>query len=79
MRPAGLIQLRHQKRHAQQRICDMYGLIDRLMTRRDDLQHLSHEIDMQLMEMGMAVTLRLELKNRVTGSKGRAQPDETDD
>ncbi|WP_428162858.1 hypothetical protein [Diaphorobacter sp.] len=57
----------------------MYGLIDRLMTRRDDLQHLSHEIDMQLMEMGMAVTLRRELKNRVTGSKGRAQPDETDD
>ena len=55
------------ERHAQQRMREMYELIDRLMTWFDDVQKLAPETAMQLMGMGAAVTRVLELKDRVTG------------
>jgi DNA-binding transcriptional regulator GbsR (MarR family) len=55
------------ERHAQQRMREMYELIDRLMTWFDDVQKLAPETAMQLMGMGTAVTRVLELKDRVTG------------
>jgi DNA-binding transcriptional regulator GbsR (MarR family) len=55
------------ERHAQQRMREMYALIDRLMTWFDDVQKLAPETAMQLMGMGTAVTRVLELKDRVTG------------
>jgi DNA-binding transcriptional regulator GbsR (MarR family) len=54
-------------RHAQQRMREMYELIDRLMTWFDDVQKLAPETAMQLMGMGTAVTRVLELKDRMTG------------
>lgn len=58
-------------RHAQQRMREMYELIDRLMTWFDDVQKLAPETAMQLMGMGSAVTRVLELKDRVTGRGAR--------
>ena len=55
------------ERHAQQRMREMYDLIDRLMTWFDDVQKLAPETALQLMGMGSAVTRVLELKDRVTG------------
>jgi DNA-binding transcriptional regulator GbsR (MarR family) len=55
------------ERHAQQRMREMYELIDRLMTWFDDVQKLAPETAMQLMGMGTAVTRVLELKDRMTG------------
>jgi len=55
------------ERHAQQRMREMYDLIDRLMTWFDDVQKLAPETALQLMGMGAAVTRVLELKDRVTG------------
>jgi DNA-binding transcriptional regulator GbsR (MarR family) len=55
------------ERHAQQRMREMYELIDRLMTWFDDVQKLAPETALQLMGMGAAVTRVLELKDRVTG------------
>ena len=60
------------ERHAQQRMREMYELIDRLMTWFDDVQKLAPETAMQLMGMGSAVTRVLELKDRVTGRGVRA-------
>ena len=57
--------------HAQERMREMYALIDRLMTWFDDVQKLAPETAMQLMGMGTAVTRVLELKDRMTG-RGRA-------
>jgi DNA-binding transcriptional regulator GbsR (MarR family) len=68
-----------EERYAQQRMRDMYELIDRLMNWFDDVQRLSPETAMQLMGMGTAVTRLLEFKDRITGSKGRARADDTDD
>ncbi len=59
------------ERHAQQRMRDMYELIDRLLTWFDDVQKLAPETAMQLMGMGSAVTRVLELKDRVTGRSAR--------
>src|SRR2546427_7181876 len=56
---------------------DMYELIDRLMNWFDDVQRLSPETAMQLMGMGTAVTRLLDLKDRITGGKGRAKADDT--
>jgi DNA-binding transcriptional regulator GbsR (MarR family) len=55
------------ERHAQERMREMYALIDRLMTWFDDVQKLAPETAMQLMGMGSAVTKVLELKDRMTG------------
>jgi DNA-binding transcriptional regulator GbsR (MarR family) len=55
------------ERHAQERMREMYQLIDRLMTWFDDVQKLAPETAMQLMGMGSAVTRVLELKDRMTG------------
>jgi DNA-binding transcriptional regulator GbsR (MarR family) len=55
------------ERHAQERMREMYELIDRLMTWFDDVQKLAPETAMQLMGMGTAVTRVLELKDRMTG------------
>ncbi|MCC2675464.1 MAG: transcriptional regulator, MarR family-like protein [Ramlibacter sp.] len=55
--------------HAQQRMREMYELIDRLMTWFDDVQKLAPETAMQLMGMGTAVTRVLELKDRMTGRR----------
>ena len=68
-----------EERYAQQRMRDMYELIERLMNWFDDVQRLSPETAMQLMGMGTAVTRLLEIKDRITGGKGRAKPDDTDD
>jgi DNA-binding transcriptional regulator GbsR (MarR family) len=54
-------------RHAQERMQQMHALIDRLMTWFDDVQRLSPETAMQLMNMGSAVTRVLDFKDRVTG------------
>jgi DNA-binding transcriptional regulator GbsR (MarR family) len=59
--------------HAQQRMREMYELIDRLMTWFDDVQKLAPETAMQLMGMGTAVTRVLELKDRMTGRSPRNQ------
>lgn len=56
-----------EERHAQERMRQMYDLIDRLMTWFDDVQKLAPETAMQLMGMGSAVTRVLEIKDRVTG------------
>jgi DNA-binding transcriptional regulator GbsR (MarR family) len=55
------------ERHAQERMRQMYELIDRLMTWFDDVQKLAPETAMQLMGMGATVTKVLELKDRMTG------------
>lgn len=68
-----------EERYAQQRMREMYELIDRLMNWFDDVQRLSPETAMQLMGMGTAVTRLLDLKDRITGGKGRAKADDTDD
>lgn len=59
------------ERHAQQRMREMYELIDRLMTWFDDVQKLAPETAMQLMGMGAAVTRVLELKDRVSGRSAK--------
>lgn len=59
--------------YAQQRMREMYELIDRLMTWFDDVQKLAPETAMQLMGMGSAVTRVLELKDRMTGKTARAR------
>jgi DNA-binding transcriptional regulator GbsR (MarR family) len=59
------------ERHAQERMREMYQLIDRLMTWFDDVQKLAPETAMQLMGMGSAVTRVLELKDRMTGKAAR--------
>jgi DNA-binding transcriptional regulator GbsR (MarR family) len=61
------------ERHAQQRMREMYELIDRLMTWFDDVQKLAPETAMQLMGMGATVTRVLELKDRVTGRSARKE------
>lgn len=61
------------ERHAQQRMREMYELIDRLMTWFDDVQKLAPETAMQLMGMGATVTKVLELKDRVTGRAARKE------
>ena len=61
------------ERHAQQRMREMYELIDRLMTWFDDVQKLAPETAMQLMGMGATVTKVLELKDRVTGRSARKE------
>lgn len=58
-------------RHAQARMQEMHALIDRLMTWFDDVQRLTPDTAMQLMNMGAAVTRVLEFKERITG-KSRA-------
>jgi len=59
------------ERHAQQRMREMYELIDRLMTWFDDVQKLAPETAMQLMGMGATVTKVLGLKDRLTGAKDK--------
>jgi DNA-binding transcriptional regulator GbsR (MarR family) len=61
------------ERHAQERMREMYELIDRLMTWFDDVQKLAPETAMQLMGMGTAVTRVLELKDRMTGRAARGK------
>ena len=60
-------------RHAQERMRQMHMLIDRLMTWFDDVQRLSPDTAMQLMNMGTAVTRVLEFKDRVTGRSPAAK------
>ena len=62
------------ERYAQQRMQDMYELIEKLMTWFDDVQRLKPETAMQLMGMGAAVTRVLDFKDRLLGgekSKGK--------
>lgn len=59
------------ERHAQERMRQMYELIDRLMTWFDDVQKLAPETAMQLMGMGATVTKVLDLRDRITGKAGR--------
>jgi DNA-binding transcriptional regulator GbsR (MarR family) len=54
-------------RHAQERMRQMYELIDRLLKWFDDVQKLAPETAMQLMGMGSTVTRVLEIKDRMTG------------
>jgi DNA-binding transcriptional regulator GbsR (MarR family) len=62
-------------RHAQERMRQMHGLIDRLLTWFDDVQKLAPETVMQLMGMGSTVTRVLEFKDRMTG-RSAAKPKE---
>jgi DNA-binding transcriptional regulator GbsR (MarR family) len=55
------------ERHAQQRMREMYELIDRLMTWFDDVQRLAPDTAKQLMSMGSTVTKVLEFKDRLKG------------
>lgn len=55
------------ERYAQQRMQDMYELIEKLMTWFDDVQRLKPETAMQLMGMGAAVTKVLDFKDRLLG------------
>jgi len=66
---SALLQETHSddEKYAQQRMQEMYDLIDRLMTWFDDVQRLNPETAMQLMGMGSAVTRVLSLKDRLTG------------
>ena len=64
------------ERHAQQRMKEMYELIEKLMTWFDDVQRLQPETAMQLMGMGAAVTRVLEIKDKLTG---RAKSKDTKD
>ena len=64
------------ERHAQQRMQEMYELIEKLMTWFDDVQRLQPETAMQLMGMGAAVTRVLEIKDKLTG---RAKSKDTKD
>jgi len=57
-----------EERHAQDRMREMYELIDRLMKWFDDVQRLSPDTAMRLMGMGATVTKVLTLKDRITGS-----------
>ncbi|MEP6790859.1 MAG: GbsR/MarR family transcriptional regulator [Ramlibacter sp.] len=61
------------ERHAQERMRQMHGLIDRLMTWFDDVQKLAPETAMQLMGMGATVAKALEFKDRVTGRSAKAK------
>ena len=63
------------ERHAQQRMQDMYELIEKLMTWFDDVQRLKPETAMQLMGMGAAVTKVLDFKDRLIGGKGKSSKD----
>lgn len=64
-----------EERHAQQRMREMYELIDKLMSWFDDVQRLQPETALQLMGMGSAVTRVLEFKDRITGAgKPRDKP-----
>ncbi|MDP9901402.1 GbsR/MarR family transcriptional regulator [Variovorax ginsengisoli] len=56
-----------EERHAQERMREMYELIDRLMKWFDDVQRLSPETAMQLMGMGATVTKVLSVKDRLIG------------
>ncbi|KKW68480.1 ArsR family transcriptional regulator [Lampropedia cohaerens] len=58
-----------QDRHAQQRMQQMYDLIDLLMKWFDDIQHLKPETAKQLMGMGSKVTRLLSIKDKVLGGK----------
>ena len=62
------------ERYAQQRMQDMYDLIEKLMTWFDDVQRLKPETAMQLMGMGTAVTRVLEIKDRFSNF-GRSKDD----
>ena len=64
------------ERHAQQRMQEMYELIEKLMTWFDDVQRLQPATAMQLMGMGAAVTRVLEIKDKLTG---RAKSKDTKD
>ena len=63
------------ERHAQQRMQEMYELIEKLMTWFDDVQRLKPETAMQLMGMGAAVPRVLDFKDRLIGGKGKATKD----
>ena len=53
--------------YAQERMQEMYELIDKLMKWFDDVQRLNPETAIQLMGMGSAVTRVLTIKDRLTG------------
>ncbi len=61
------------ERYAQQRMQDMYELIEKLMTWFDDVQRLKPETAMQLMGMGAAVTKVLELQRPPAGRRRQRQ------
>ena len=63
------------EKYAQQRMQEMYELIEKLMTWFDDVQRLQPETAMQLMGMGSAVTRLLDLKDKITGRGSKAAPE----
>ena len=62
-----------EERYAQERMREMYELIDRLMNWFDEIQRLAPETAMQLMGMGTAVTRVLEFKDRLTRKSSAAR------
>ncbi|WP_370679115.1 GbsR/MarR family transcriptional regulator [Comamonas sp. GB3 AK4-5] len=67
------------EQHAQQRMQEMYQLIEKLMTWFDDVQRLQPETAMQLMGMGSAVTRVLEIKDKLTGRGKKPAKDDSQD
>lgn len=61
-----------EDRYAQERMRQMYELINHLMKWFDDIQHLKPETAMQLMGMGATVTKLLSLKDKITGGGKKA-------
>ncbi|MDM0115816.1 GbsR/MarR family transcriptional regulator [Variovorax sp. J22R133] len=57
-----------EEQHAQQRMRDMHDLLDRLMKWFDDVQRLTPETVMRLMDMGAAASKVLGAKDRLTGA-----------
>lgn len=61
-----------RERHAQQRMADMYSLMEQMTDWFADVRKLPPETLLSLMAMGGKVVRLLELKQRVTGAASRA-------
>jgi len=59
-----------EERHAQQRMGEMYALMERMTEWFADVRKLPPETLVSLMAMGATVVRLLEFKNRVTGGSG---------
>lgn len=62
-------------RYAQQRMREMYELVDLANTWFEEMQHLSPESLAQLMKMGAKVQKLLSTKDRLLGGKSKASQD----
>lgn len=61
------------ERHAQERMTEMHGLIEELVTRYDDVKRLDSDRLATLLALGSKVTRLLEAKDRLIGRGSRAR------